>query len=238
MLTEAIFPHPADASAALAHHIAHAIQQRLATAAETALVVSGGSTPENCYRELASTDLPWHRVHVVLSDERCVPPDHPASNEGMIRRILLQGHAKAARFVSLFDGELPPDRRVDLLRRTLGALPLPFAATLLGMGVDGHFASLFPATAGLSEGLNLDSDQPCLVMEPAASPQARITLTLTTLLQSDEILLLFFGADKRAVFEEATRDPDRYPVGRLLHQQRTPVRVFSAPWPALEKTRK
>jgi len=229
MLTEAVFPNAADASAGLARHIAGAIQRRLVSAAETALVVSGGSTPENCYRELASTDLPWQRVHVVPSDERCVSPDHPASNEGMIRRILLQDHAEAAQFVSLYDGELPPGRRLELLRHTLGALPLPFAATLLGMGVDGHFASLFPATAGLSEGLDLDSDQPCLVMEPAASPQPRITLTLTTLLQSDEILLLFFGAAKRAVFDEARRDPDRYPVGRLLHQQKTPVRVFSAP---------
>ncbi len=231
MLTESVFKNPASASQAVAAHIATAIEKRLATAANAALVVSGGSTPLACYQQLADTALPWDRVHVLPSDERCVPLGHAASNETMIRQSLLQNRASGASFVSMYDGQAAPSDACESLRQKLETLPLPFAAVLLGMGTDGHFASLFPDRASPQEGLDPDGKEWCLLVETAASPHARISLSLSTLLRSEEILLLFFGEAKRQVFATARQGDRRYPVSQLLCQQRIPVRVFWAPLP-------
>ena len=217
------------ASEAAARYAAAAIRQKLVESKNTSFVVSGGSSPEQCYKVLAETDLEWERVYILPGDERYVPPDHDASNEKMIRRLLVTGRASAAHFVPIFDAELTPEERCGELNDQLQSFPLPSAVSLLGIGEDGHFASLFPDFDGIKEGLSPDSDLSCMVVKTAASGYPRITLTLSTLLQCDEILLLFFGEAKRETFEKARNPGIEYPVSSLLLQQRTPVRVIWAP---------
>ena len=231
MLTEQVFNSPVSASQAVAAHNASSIEKRLASAPRAAVVVSGGSTPLACYQHLAETTLPWERVYVVPSDERCVPPGHAASNATMIRQSLLQNRAAGASLVSIHDGSAPARDGCESLRQTLESLPLPFATVLLGMGTDGHFASLFPDRAAPSAGLDHNGKEWCLLVETAASPHARISLSLSTLLRSEEILLLFFCEAKRKVFAKARQGDKRYPVSELLRQRRIPVRVFRAPLP-------
>jgi 6-phosphogluconolactonase len=100
---------------------------------------------------------------------------------------------------------------------------------MVGMGTDGHFASLFPDADGLEEGLNLDNPRFYMPVQTAASPHPRITMTLSALLQSDEILLFFFGEEKLAVYENAHTVDKTYPITALLEQSDTPVSLYWAP---------
>ena len=97
------------------------------------------------------------------------------------------------------------------------------------MGEDGHFASLFPDAENLEEGLDVDSSELSIPVNTAASPHPRVSLTLSALSRSDEILLLMFGDRKREVYEAAKQTANGYPVFHLLRQKRAPVYVYWAP---------
>lgn len=228
MINEHFFASREMASEAAAEHVSSAISAGLVDTPETAIIVTGGSTPVTCYELLSDTALPWHKVHVLISDDRCVPADHEASNEGMIRRSLLTKRAAKAKLVPVYNDELSPEDQCRVLSERMDSLPLPFSISLLGMGTDGHFASLFPDSAGLENGLDEHGADRCLMVETAASSYPRITLTMATLVESKEILLLFFGDDKRDIYEHAKRSNSNYPIGHLLQQQ-IPVCTFWAP---------
>jgi 6-phosphogluconolactonase len=115
-----------------------------------------------------------------------------------------------------------------VLQDLLPALPMPFACALLGMGADGHFASLFPDATNLAAGLDVDGAAWCIPVVTAASEYARISLTLAAILRSKLIVLLFFGDEKREVYARARAKSPGFPVTSLLAQDRTPVRVFWA----------
>ena len=217
------------ASIAAADRIVKWLNHRLESSRGASLVVSGGSTPVRCFAELATTPLDWSRVHILMSDERWVPPDHDDSNEKFVRESLMSSHAADASLLSMHDGQNGVDEQCETLNEQIRSLPIPFACSLLGMGEDGHFASLFPDASGLEEGLEADSDRLCMPVQTSASPHARISLTLAALSRSDEILLLIFGEAKRRIYEQAKTDATAYPVSRLFLQKRAPVRVFWAP---------
>jgi len=228
-IREAFYASRSLASAAAAQHVAENIGAGLGNTVELAVVFSGGSTPKDCYEILAKTDLPWDKVHILLSDDRCVPIDHEASNEGMVRRLFATDCARDVRIVSIYDPEVPPEDTCIVLSAQMESLPMPFSISLLGMGADGHFASLFPDFSELEDGLNEDGEQRCLPVHTASSPFPRVTLTMATLIKSREILLFFFGEDKRDVYESAKLPESAYPISKLLHQKQTPVRVIWAP---------
>lgn len=226
---EFFFDSRDEASVAAAARIRDALAHRLEYQDEASLVVSGGSTPARCLEALADTDLDWASVHVLLSDERWVPPGDDASNERLVRETLLQRRAAAAQLLPIFDGDSEPARRRDALDVQIRNLPFPFACALLGMGEDGHFASLFPDADTLDHGLDAESTDLCVVVRTSASPYVRLSLTLTALSRSDEIVLLIFGEAKRAVYERAKASGNSLPVAQLLKQKRAPVRVYWAP---------
>ena len=210
MLT--VFPNRSQATMAAAERLEAALRGRLDRDGEAAIAVSGGTTPEPVFQALAKCPLPWERISFTLTDERCVPPTDPASNEGLLRRSLLQGAASAAHFIPLSDEDV-------------ASLPNCLASVLLGMGEDGHFASLFPDAANLNEGLALPGGPPVIDVRTAASPHPRRSLTLARLLATDRLLLLAFGKAKRAVLEE----PGMTPVATLLGQRECPLEILWAP---------
>jgi len=216
------------ASLAAAERIRAALTRRLDAQGAASLVVSGGTTPAACFAELANTPLDWSHVTVVLSDERWVAPDHDDSNEKFVRDTLLAGAAREATLQPVFRSGMTPEDRCLQLNDELRLAPFPFACALLGMGEDGHFASLFPDARNLEDGLAADSRLLCVPIVTSASPHPRVSLTLTALSRSDEIVLLIFGDAKRAVYDAAKRSDD-FPVSRLLKQKRAPVHVCWAP---------
>jgi 6-phosphogluconolactonase len=218
-----------EASLAAAEHIAGLLRAELGEHEATSLIVTGGSSPAQCYAALATTAIDWSQVSIVLSDERWVSPTHKDSNEKLVRGSLLQGRAAAANLLSIYTSSATPADRCKTLDDILPTLPMPFACALLGMGDDGHFASLFPDAENLAAGLAADNPAWCLPVTTAASEHLRISLTLAALLRSAQIVLLFFGTIKRDVYEHAKAEAPVYPVTRLLSQERVPVHVFWAP---------
>ena len=218
-----------EASIAAAQRIRNALAHRLEHQKAATLVVSGGTSPARCFQELAHLDIEWDRVSVLASDDRWVPSDHEDSNEKLIRDKLLVNGASIAGMLPFFKADTPIEMRCAELDREMRFMPFPFACSLLGMGADGHFASLFPDADNLDEGLELESQKLCLPVETEASPYPRVSLTLAALSRSDGIVLLFFGEEKRRVFSKAKAGNARYPVTRLLRQKRAPVYVYWAP---------
>lgn len=217
------------ASVAAVDRAVAALERRLDGQGEASVVVSGGSTPVDFLRGLATRPLDWEHVHVLPSDERWVGTDHDDSNESMIRRTLLNGPAADAKLHGLYSADMTVDERCEDVGKSFKTLPFPFAFVLLGMGADGHFASLFPDAENLAAGLDPENTSLCIAVRTAASPHARISLTLSALARSDEIVLLIFGEDKQQTLDAAMANGDTLPVSRLLRQKRAPVRVFWAP---------
>lgn len=190
------------------------------------LAVSGGRSPVPLFHALRGADLDWSRVLVTLVDERCVAPDHADSNERLVREHLLAGRAAAARFAGLVRD--PADIAGSVAAANAAARPITVA--LLGMGEDGHTASLFPGAPELASGLDPANPARYLAVTPPAAPHARISLTLAALLQSRRLVLAIAGPAKRRVFDAACAalTPD-LPVSALVHQTQAPLDVYWAP---------
>lgn len=224
-----IFETREEAAIAAARRIGEALLRRLDGQGAASLVVSGGTSPAGVFAELAKTTLNWPGVHVILSDERWVPPEHEDSNEKLVRETLLAGEAQDASLLPVYRPDVTIEERCSEIGEELLQAPFPFACALLGMGEDGHFASLFPDAENLQEGLDVDSRQLCIPVQTAASPHPRVSLTLSALSRSDEIVLLIFGDAKRDVYEAARTSTNGTPVSHLLRQKRAPVHVYWAP---------
>jgi len=167
-------------------------------------------------------------VHVLLSDERWVSPSDENSNEKLVRETLLIESAADAQLLPIYSADTSAAERCLELNDLLPAMPLPFACSLLGMGDDGHVASLFPDAENLAAGLDANAADWCIPVATAASPHPRVSLTMRALLNSEQIVLLFFGESKRDIYEQAKSKLATFPVSTLLSQHRTPVHVFWA----------
>ena len=192
--------------------IADWLEARLRTAlaaagGEAAITVPGGSTPFPVLAQLAVRPLGWARIAVWPGDDRMVPEDHPASNAGRIRALL---EPAGARIVPL----------------ALSARPPHFALAWLGMGEDGHIASLFASSdPRADDALSVRRLTPDPL--PPEAPFDRISLTIPALLASDELLFVIRGAAKQALFAAAAAGGNDLPVARLLRAARQPVTCFT-----------
>ena len=225
------FENRQTAAAAAADLLANLVRNALAAgpAAEASLIVSGGSTPGPCFELLSDEELDWSRVTVVPSDERWVPGDDPDSNERLIKGRLLKGLADRGKVLPFFRAGLDVSQAPRAIEKDLAGVTQPFSAALLGMGEDGHFASLFPDFDGLKKALDPHSRTQCLLVRTASSPHPRISLSLSALLNSAHIVLLIFGEAKRRVFETASAGGSSYPVEALLDHVDNTLTVIWAP---------
>ena len=217
----------------LAQHIARRLRKAITQRGHAVLAVSGGKSPIAMFEQLRQQGLEWEHLTVLMVDERCVPHTHPDSNTALVHTHLLQGEAARASFVPFFD-QLPDvldDVALDALAEAanlrLAAQPWPMDVAVLGMGEDGHTASLFPGAAELGKALH--SSGPVTWLRPPAAPHARLTLTLPALLTTHELVLAITGATKLAVYQQARRAADEHlPVSLVLNQYSTPVSVWLA----------
>ncbi len=148
------FPNTGQAAQALAEQVVLALRNGLALRDAASLAVPGGRTPQPLFHALRDAELDWSRVGITLTDERWVPEDHAASNAALVRRELLAGKAAPARFFPLYNATASAGEAVGAVWGSLASLPRPFDAVVLGMGDDGHFASLFPRDPGLAAALD------------------------------------------------------------------------------------
>lgn len=210
-------------SAALADAAALAIEAQLVAALRThgraSLVATGGRSPGPVFDRLSEWGaVDWSRVIVTLSDERCVEPNDLASNAKAVRERLLRGRAAKAHFLPLWPAPSPD---------ALAAIQ-PFDAVMLGMGEDGHIASLIPGDRGLEDGLTTTETLRAVPAGLGNPPVARVTLTLSALLNARAGFLLVAGDAKRGVVERALAGED-LPVARYISQSKTPVRILWSP---------
>jgi 6-phosphogluconolactonase len=212
----------------LAHYIAEQLQQAIVERGTASLAVSGGRTPAGMFKALRVCDLDWSKVNVTLVDERWVPNDHADSNERLTRENLLQDGAAAAHFISMVNDAATPHEGLAGIEAQMSAIKAPIDILILGMGDDGHTASLFPNAAELEAACA--STQWVAAVTPPEAPHQRITLTLPTIVQARNVLVHITGTGKKELLNTAMQEQkavtELYPIRRVLDQVTSTAQVF------------
>ena len=227
--------HSDELHALMANDIAQRLHSAIQSRGKAVLSVSGGKSPVAMFEALRVHTIDWSKITITLVDERCVPNTHPDSNAHLVKTHLLQGAAQAAAFVPMITEDIDMANASHQAAWASQQLQTtaPADVLVLGMGADGHTASLFPDAPNLMEALDLHNKQTCvgitLAHPPANAPYARVTQTLAHLLTARHIILPISGDDKRATLQQAwTHVQSELPVSHVLHQTLVPVALWIA----------
>lgn len=212
---------------AQAERVARALDLAISEQGGASLVVSGGRSPIAFFEALSNCELDWSRVQISLADERWVDVSDPGSNEGLVRRHLMQNGAAEAQLIGL---SLPAESLEEAARaadQKLASLRQPINVLVLGMGNDGHTASLFPGSPLLAQALEEDGSERCLPMLAPVEPQQRITMTYPLLASARVQILAIQGAEKLETLQQALRlEPMQMPIRAFLH---APLEIYWCP---------
>ena len=215
----------AQAATALAEALARQLATAVAARGEASLVLSGGRTPLPMLQVLRRQPLPWADITITLADERFVPVDHPDSNERLLREVLLQDAAVAARFVGLRGTAQDPAQAASEAWQRLAGVQRPFDAVVLGMGDDGHTASLFPGSPGIEAALDPVAEPACVALQAPVAPALRLSLNLAALRQARRHYLHFTGDAKWRTWTVSAAQP----VSLVLRRLSPPPQLYWAP---------
>jgi 6-phosphogluconolactonase len=186
---------------ALALDVANYLRAGIDVRGDALLALSGGTTPRRFLQLLGQQSLDWSRTTVTLADERWAPPQSPRSNEHLLRENLLLGAAKAANFVPLYVTAETPDAGHATIAANVAKLHFPFDAVVLGMGLDGHCASLFADGDRIDEALQPDAQALVMPIRAPSADEPRMTLTLAALVNTRALFVQIEGEAKNRVFE-------------------------------------
>lgn len=225
------FPDGVALAHALAGEIKVDLDEAVGVRGSASLIVSGGTTPKRLFGVLSNETLPWEKVWLTLADERWVEPADAASNERLVREQLLVGAAAAAHFVALKNPAPTPEAGADWAWRALSRVPHPYDVVMLGMGLDGHTASLFPGSLALARAMDPAASPGCIAVNALTAPHARVSLNLAALLDARRIVLHIEGDAKWQVYQRArtTGSLAEMPVRAILQQREVPVDVYWCP---------
>jgi 6-phosphogluconolactonase len=213
------FKSPVLLADGLALNVAKQLSEAIDARGTATLVVSGGRSPVAFFQNLAKQKLDWSKVVVTLADERWVPVEHADSNAGLLKRYLLQGPAAKAQFLSLYSATANLELAAEQADRLLAELP-PIDVLILGMGDDGHTASLFPNSPNLAEALKVDGTRRCYPMLEPAVPHQRLTMSRALLASAKTTVLSISGQSKLTTLSAALAGDD---VAAM------PIRAFLQP---------
>ena len=182
------------------------------------LIVSGGSSPVKIFEDLSNASLDWSKVNISLVDDRLVDKSHKDSNEKLVKDVLMSARAGEAKFISICNESIK-----------LANLERPYSVMLLGMGDDGHFASLFPKLIlSNPDYFDLSKDPEIFVTEPMGNPNhKRVSMNLSMILDSKNIFLLVSSENKMKVLNKA-RTNKSLPLFYLLNQDKSDIKIFNS----------
>ena len=192
------------------------LEKDLCENAQSTFIVSGGSSPVQIFKDLSAMEAKWSDINISLVDDRVVDINHEDSNEKLVKELLIKDKAKDANFISICT------QSKDLLN-----LKRPFGVMLLGMGEDGHFASLFPRLIETNpEYFDLESDAEIFFTEPLGDPcHKRVSMNLSMILESKNIYLLVSSEKKLKVLNQAKSDQS-LPLYYLLNQDKADIEII------------
>lgn len=196
---------PQAQAAAVAEHIIVALQRAIDQRGRASLALSGGRGPEAFLRRLEQAELAWDKVTITQVDERWVAAEHADSNAGLIKRCM-PSVLQRAKWIPLYRGvSLQAD--AEAAQQMLEAL-LPLDVVVLGMGLDGHTASLFPHMPELAAYLSPTAQQLCVAVPAEGERLPRLSMTAAAMLSAEVKLLVITGEDKRCTLETALQQKD------------------------------
>ncbi|AKV10373.1 MULTISPECIES: 6-phosphogluconolactonase [Pseudomonas] len=213
------FKSPVLLADGLALKVAKQLSDAIDARGTATLVVSGGRSPVAFFQNLAKQKLDWSKVVVTLADERWVPVEHADSNAGLLKRYLLQGLAAKAQFLSLYSASANLEQAAEQADRLLAELPA-IDVLVLGMGDDGHTASLFPNSPNLADALKVDGTRRCYPMLAPTVPHQRLTMSRALLASAKHTVLSISGQSKLTTLSAALAGDD---VAAM------PIRAFLQP---------
>jgi 6-phosphogluconolactonase len=222
------FTTSAELNEAFAEEIAEQLQAGINLNGTASLLVSGGNTPRPMFAVLSAINIEWSKVNIALVDDRWVDTTDAASNEKMANEALLINQASAANFVGMKTSASDAFSAEAEVTKRLAHIQQPFDVVILGMGEDGHTASIFPCCAQLNEALT--TTKPLMATEPTTAPHQRMTFTKSALLNSKQLYLHLVGESKEAVLNEvaAGDDETQAPIRAFLNQTQVPMTVMLA----------
>ena len=214
----------------LAEQVAQLLKQAIDSKGKASIAVSGGSTPKGFFKALSQKDLPWKKVTITLADERWVNIDDGASNTKLVHEHLLQNNARDAKFFHLKQGELLTEDTLTDLNLAAKSAILPLDVLILGMGEDGHTASLFPCSDEIHTGLDQENSEVLIKVEPKTAPHQRISFTFSSLIKSQSLFLHIAGSGKKQVLAQALAGDNvlEMPIRAFLQHPQVNIQVFWA----------
>lgn len=234
-ITETHHTNADQLAAAVAERIGAVLDDALKARGKAVMALAGGRTAPPVFKRLVAQTRDWSCLTLLPSDERWVAADHPDNNLRQMREGFAVVQTQI-QWLSLVPSSVSGPADAQFAEHALAPITQNFDLCLLGMGADGHFASLFPGAANLSEALDLDQTAAAMAIVPnpmpAAGPHPRISLTLARLLRTDVLLLAITGVDKLEVLRRAQSsgaDPLRLPIAALLNNPKVSVEVHWSP---------
>ncbi|NQZ89475.1 MAG: 6-phosphogluconolactonase [Colwellia sp.] len=224
------FAQRADLDNALASNVAELLSNAISQKGKASLAVSGGSTPKGFFIALSNKDIDWQNVTVTLADERWVDFESDASNTRLVHENLLKNKASAASFFHLKKAGECNKETLTQLNNDAKEHILPLDVLILGMGEDGHTASLFPCSEQITVALAIDNSDALMKVVPKTAPNDRITFTYAHLVQSQNIILHVCGAGKKVVLDKAlaSNNQNEMPIRAFLQNPDINTQVYWA----------
>lgn len=201
------------------------LNKAVASKGNASLAVSGGSTPVPLFQSLSHARLPWSKIKVTLVDDRWISPEETDSNDRLLHTHLFQNCAKEASYIPLWQKDSSAEAAVTDCQKRLAVIKDKLDVVILGMGNDGHTASLFPCSSELKPALSSSAN--CVAVNPTTAPYARMSLTPARLLNSELRILHICGNDKLETLSQAlTSKPESMPIKLFLEH---PIIIYWAP---------